>query len=44
MGFGEDAAASAGPYANTLHLAPDTSPHQHLIKALSDSFKFIGTI
>jgi len=24
------AVASAGPYANNLHLAPDTQPHQHL--------------
>jgi len=23
--------ASAGPYANNLHLAPDRQPHQHLI-------------
>ena len=30
MGFGE-AVASAGPYANNLHLAPDRLPHQHLI-------------
>ena len=30
MGFG-DAVASAGPYANKLHLAPDRLPHQHLI-------------
>jgi len=30
MGF-RDAAASAGPYANSLHLAPDKYPHQHLI-------------
>jgi len=26
-----DAAASAGPYANNLHLAPERQPHQHLI-------------
>jgi len=26
-----DAATSAGPYANNLHLAPDKQPHQHLI-------------
>ena len=26
-----DAVASAGPYANNLHLAPDTLPHQQLI-------------
>jgi len=25
------AAASAGQYANNLHLAPERSPHQHLI-------------
>ena len=25
-----DAVASAGPYANNLHLAPDRQPHQHL--------------
>ena len=25
-----DAMASAGPYANNLHLAPDRQPHQHL--------------
>jgi len=25
------AVASAGPYANNLHLAPDREPHQHLI-------------
>jgi len=25
------AVASAGPYANNLHLAPDRQPHQHLI-------------
>ena len=25
------AVPSAGPYANTLHLAPDRKPHQHLI-------------
>jgi len=25
-----DAVASAGPYANNLHLAADTWPHQHL--------------
>jgi len=25
------AAASAGPYANHLHLAPDRQPNQHLI-------------
>jgi len=30
MGFW-DAVASAGPYANNLHLAPDRQPHQHLI-------------
>ena len=30
MGFW-DAVASAGPYANYLHLAPDRLPHQHLI-------------
>ena len=30
MGFW-DAVASAGPYANNLHLAPDRKPHQHLI-------------
>jgi len=30
MGFG-DAVASAGPYANNLHLVPDRQPHQHLI-------------
>jgi len=30
MGFG-DAVASAGPYANNLHLDPDRKPHQHLI-------------
>ena len=29
-GFG-DAVASAGPYANNLHLVPDRQPHQHLI-------------
>jgi len=29
MGFG-DAVASAGPYANNLHLAADRQPHQHL--------------
>jgi len=32
MGF-RDAVASAGPYANNLHLAPDR-PHQHLITQL----------
>ena len=26
-----DAVASAGPYADNLHLAPDRWPHQHLI-------------
>jgi len=26
-----DAVASAGPYANNLHLAPDRYPRQHLI-------------
>jgi len=26
MGFG-DAVATAGPYANSLHLAPDRTPH-----------------
>ena len=26
-----DAVASAGPYANNLHLTPDRQPHQHLI-------------
>ena len=26
-----DAVASAGPYANNMHLAPDRQPHQHLI-------------
>jgi len=26
-----DAVASAGPYANSLHLAPDRQPHQHLV-------------
>jgi len=26
-----DAVASAGPYANNLHLASDRQPHQHLI-------------
>jgi len=40
MGFW-DAVASAGPYANNLHLAPDT-PHQHLItqclQAVYDAF------
>ena len=30
MGFW-DAVASAGPYANNLHLTPDRQPHQHLI-------------
>jgi len=30
MGFW-DAVASAGPYANNLHLAPDRQPHQHPI-------------
>ena len=30
MGFG-DAVASAGPYANNMHLTPDRQPHQHLI-------------
>ena len=30
MEFG-DAVASAGPYTNNLHLAPDWQPHQHLI-------------
>ena len=30
MGFW-DAVASAGPYTNNLHLAPDRQPHQHLI-------------
>ena len=30
MGFW-DAVASAGPYANNLHLALDRQPHQHLI-------------
>jgi len=30
MAFG-DAVASAGPYANDLHFAPDRQPHQHLI-------------
>jgi len=25
------AVASAGPYANNLHLDPDNQPHQHLI-------------
>jgi len=30
MGF-RDAVASAGPYANNLHLAPERYPHQHLI-------------
>jgi len=30
MGFW-DAVASAGPYANNLHLVPDRKPHQHLI-------------
>jgi len=29
MGFGM-AVASAGPYANSLHLAPDRKPHHHL--------------
>jgi len=28
MGFW-DAVASAGPYANNVHLAPDRQPHQH---------------
>jgi len=30
MGFWK-AVASAGPYANNLHLAADRQPHQHLI-------------
>jgi len=30
MGFGM-AVASAGQYANNLHLAPDREPHQHVI-------------
>ena len=30
MGFW-DVVASAGPYANNLHLAPNRQPHQHLI-------------
>jgi len=30
MGFGM-AVASAGPYANNLHLAADRQPRQHLI-------------
>ena len=30
MGFW-DAVASAEPYANNLHLAPDRQPHKHLI-------------
>jgi len=25
------AVASAGPYVNHLHLAPDRQPHEHLI-------------
>ena len=33
MGF-QDAVASAGPYANNLHLAQDRQPHQHLITQL----------
>jgi len=31
MGVLGMAVASAGPYANNLHLAPDRRPHQHLI-------------
>jgi len=30
MGF-LDTVASAGPYANNLHLTADRQPHQHLI-------------
>ena len=30
MGF-RDAVASAGPYANNLHVAPDRQPQQHPI-------------
>ena len=30
VGFG-DAVASAGPYANNPHLAPDRKPHQNRI-------------
>jgi len=30
MGFW-DAVASAGPYANNLHLTLDSKPHQHVI-------------
>jgi len=30
VGFG-DAVASAGQYANNLHLAPDRQPHQHVV-------------
>ena len=30
MGFW-DTVASAGPYANNLHLVPDRQPHPHLI-------------
>jgi len=33
MGFGEEV-ASAGPYANSLHLAADRQPHQHLISLI----------
>jgi len=33
MGFW-DAVASAGPYANNLHLTPDKQPHQHPITQL----------
>jgi len=38
-----DAVASAGPYANNLHLAPDRQPHQHLITQLfTGQMLFLG--
>jgi len=35
------AVASAGPYANNLHLAPDRQPHQHLITIFTGRMPFL---
>ena len=37
-----DAVASAGPYANNLHLAPDRQPHQHLVIITGQMLLLVG--
>jgi len=41
MGFW-DAVASAGPYANNLHLTPDRQPRQQFLQALPDSQRTVS--